>query len=162
MHPKDIPNTLFIEREIAAPIASVWRCWTEPELFMQWYVPQPWFVSELKMNVVPGGGQTMVFNGPDGERMPLSGIYLEIVPMKRLIFTDGYSEGFIPQPASFMTGCVEFSKTGDDQTAMIWSARHSSEEQVKQHLEMGFEDGWNKAADQLEALAKLVEPEING
>ena len=88
--------------------------------------------------------------------MPLTGIFLEIVPQERLVFTDAYSEGFFPRAESFMTGTVELSDTNDGKTRMIWSARHTSEETVKQHIEMGFEQGWNAAADQLDELAATL------
>ena len=39
---------LVVDRVLRAPRASVWRCWTEPELLKQWFCPKPWFVSEPK------------------------------------------------------------------------------------------------------------------
>ena len=154
-HP-DHPFTLFIERTLAAPRSKVWRCWTEPELLEQWYCPRPWQAREVELNLKPGGRFNSVFHGPQGERMPLTGIFLEIVPQERLVFTDAYSEGFFPRAESFMTGTVELSDTNDGKTRMIWCARHTSEETIKQHIEMGFEQGWNAAADQLDELAATL------
>jgi uncharacterized protein YndB with AHSA1/START domain len=52
-----------------------------------------------------------------------------------------------------MTGYVILSDAPDGGTHMEWGARHWSEESKKQHEAMGFEAGWNAAADQLDALA---------
>jgi uncharacterized protein YndB with AHSA1/START domain len=120
---------------------------------MQWYCPKPWQVSKAELELRPGGKFNVTMQGPEGEIMDINGIYLEIVPMTRLIFTDAYREDFWPQPQSFMTGCVEMSDAGLNQTKIIWSARHANAEAVKQHLEMGFEAGWNASADQLAELA---------
>jgi uncharacterized protein YndB with AHSA1/START domain len=45
--------------------------------------------------------------GPNGERMENKGIWLEIDPLCRLVFTDAFTEGFVPAAEPFMTGVVE-------------------------------------------------------
>lgn len=149
-------HSLKIERTLAAPRSAVWRCWTEAELLKQWYCPKPWTVPEADFDLRPGGRMNCVMQGPEGERVEQPGCWLEIVPEQRLVFTDGYTEGFIPQPKHFMTGFVELSDAGQGATRMVWGARHATEEDKNKHLEMGFEQGWNTAADQLEELAKRI------
>ena len=148
--------TLILERDIAAPRAAVWRCWTEADLLKQWYCPAPWAVTLAELDLRPGGRMNCVMEGPDGERIETTGIWLEVVPQERLAFTDAYTEGFIPQPDAFMTGFVHLSDNGDGTTRMKWGARHTSEEDVRKHLEMGFEDGWTAASGQLDALAQSL------
>ncbi len=148
-------HELKIDRVLKSSRKNIWRCWTEPALLEQWYCPKPWQAQEVDIDLRPGGRFNSVFCGPDDERMPLTGIWLEIIPEQRLIFTDAYSEDFWPQPESFMTGCVELSDVKDG-TQMVWTARHTSQEAVEKHLEMGFEAGWNAAAGQLEELAKSL------
>lgn len=151
------PHTLQIERLIAAPRSIVWRCWTEPELLKQWYCPKPWRVTHAEINLVAGGRMNCTMEGPnEGERHEVVGMLLEVVPLDRLTFTDGYSEGFVPRPNPFMTGFVEFSDDGHGKTRMLWGARHTSAEDRQKHLDMGFEQGWNAAASQLEELAKTL------
>jgi uncharacterized protein YndB with AHSA1/START domain len=55
--------------------------------------------------------------------------------------------------APFMVGYVKLSDLPDGKTHMEWGARHWSAEAAEQHKTMGFEAGWNAAADQLDALA---------
>ena len=88
--------------------------------------------------------------------MPLEGIYLHIEEGRRLVFTDAYREGWVPQAESFMTGQVSFEDTPDGATKMVWMARHKSAEDVEKHLAMGFEQGWPAAAEQLNELAKSM------
>lgn len=147
---------LNIERIIDAPRATVWRCWTEPELMSQWYCPKPWQADVHQLDLWPGGKSSMTFNGPDGEKMPLEGIHLFIDPEKTLVFTDAYREGFVPQPESFMTGYVLLEDAPDGKTKMIWGAKHATEESKQKHIEMGFEQGWNAASDQLNELAQSL------
>ena len=154
--PVPLDLTLSITRIIDAPRDIVWRCWTEAELLKRWHVPKPWRLAEADLDLRPGGRFNTVMAGPDGERMENVGSFLEVVPGERLVFTDAYAEGYRPRPNSFMTGVVELSDVGDGRTEMVWSARHATEETKAQHLEMGFETGWNAAADQLDALVRTL------
>jgi uncharacterized protein YndB with AHSA1/START domain len=152
-----VDNELSISRTIPAPRAVVWRCWTEPELLKQWYCPRPWRVTQAEIDLRPGGRANTVFEGPDGERHDNKGVYLEIVPMESLTFTDAFLEGFIPKDgAPFMTGFVHLADAPDGGTQMVWGARHWTAEAREQHEQMGFHDGWSAAAAQLAELAVQV------
>src|SRR5438067_13061411 len=99
---------LVIARRIAAPADKLYRCWTDPELIPQWFCPKPWRAEVLKMDVRPGGGSEMTFHGPDGEAFPNNGVYLEVVPGRKLVFTDAYSEGWKPTEKPMFTGVITF------------------------------------------------------
>lgn len=147
-------RTLSITRHFKAPRAAVWRCWSEGELLKQWYVPKPWYVSQATLDVRAGGACNTVFNGPAGEVHPNAGQYLEVVEGERLTFTDAYIGDFEPSDkAPFMTGYVVLTDAPAGGTNMEWGARHWSDESMEQHKSMGFEAGWNAAADQLDVLA---------
>ena len=57
---------LVIERVLRAPRAAVWRCWTEPELFVQWWCPKPWVTELRALELRPGGAFHTTMRGPDG------------------------------------------------------------------------------------------------
>jgi uncharacterized protein YndB with AHSA1/START domain len=148
---------ISITRTISAPRAIVWRCWTEPELLKQWYCPKPWRVTQADIDLRPGGRSNTVFEGPAGERHDNTGVYLEVVPMERLTFTDAFSEGFVPKDgAPFMTGYVHLTDAPDGGTRMTWGARHWTAEDTAKHEAMGFHEGWSAAAAQLDELARQV------
>lgn len=144
---------LSIDRQFKAPRARIWACWTEPGLLEQWFCPRPWRVSRAEMVLEPGGRFNTVMEGPNGERMDNRGVFLAIDQGHGLVFTDAFTEGFVPQANPFMAGFVTLSDTATGGTRMIWGARHWTKEAHDKHLAMGFEAGWNAAADQLEALA---------
>jgi uncharacterized protein YndB with AHSA1/START domain len=150
-------NDLFITRTIDAPRNAVWRCWTEPHLLKQWYCPKPWLVSVAEIDVRAGGASYIVMNGPNGEEQKLPGQYVEVVEGQRLAFTDAFVGDWRPGAGKpFMLGYAEFSDAPGGKTLMTWGARHWSEEDRKSHEAMGFELGWNAAADQLNDLAKSL------
>ncbi|HEY1878643.1 MAG TPA: SRPBCC domain-containing protein, partial [Caulobacteraceae bacterium] len=81
---------LTIKRRIDAAPAAVWRAWTEPELLKRWFAPAPWTTPHAELDVRPGGGNLIVMRGPDGAEFPNRGVYLEVTPERRLVFTDAY------------------------------------------------------------------------
>jgi uncharacterized protein YndB with AHSA1/START domain len=152
-----ISNELSITHHIKAPRAIVWRCWTEAELLKQWYCPKPWRVTQAEIDLRPGGRMNTVFEGPNGEKHDNKGAFLEISTLERLIFTDAFSEGFIPKDGMpFMTGFVHLSDHPEGGTTMHWGARHWTAEEKAKHEAMGFHEGWKACALQLDELAQKV------
>lgn len=151
----DVNHELSLTRLVDAPRAALWRCWTEPALIKQWFTPRPWTTPVVEVNVRPGGSSDTVFRGPDGEEFPNRGVYLEVVPGERLVFTDAYSEAWRPSPKPFMTAIVSFADEAG-KTRYTARVRHWSEEDRIRHEEMGFHEGWAKATEQLEALARSL------
>jgi uncharacterized protein YndB with AHSA1/START domain len=81
---------IAITRVFDAPREEVWREWTEPERFADWFggaggeVP----VSTVSMDVRPGGAWRLtMFAGPDRRRIDWHGEYREVDAPERLVFT---------------------------------------------------------------------------
>jgi uncharacterized protein YndB with AHSA1/START domain len=87
---------LVLERTLDASRAAVWRCWTEPALMERWFCPVPWKATDITVDLRPGGQVSMTMRGPGGEAFPNDGVYLEVEPGRRLVFTDAYRAGWQP------------------------------------------------------------------
>ena len=85
-----------------------------------------------------------------------AGVFLEVVEGKRLVFTDAFRPGWRPAGRAFMAAEVLFEDASGGKTAYTARAMHWSAEARLEHEKMGFHEGWGKAADQLEALAKTL------
>lgn len=147
---------LVLERVLDAPREKLWRCWTEEALLKQWFCPAPWSIADVKVDVRPGGTNMFVMRSPEGEEFPNSGVYLEVVPNEKLVFTDAYRTAWEPSEKPFFTGVVTFEDAGGGKTKYVARALHWTDEDRKKHEEMGFHEGWGKCAEQLEALAKTI------
>ena len=97
-----------------------------------------------------------VFAGPDGERLENVGCFLEVLPEERLVFTDAFAADFMPRAEPFVTCVVDLSEESGGRTKMVWGARHATAEARQKHLDMGFDEGWNAAAAQLDTLAQAL------
>lgn len=149
-------HELVLMREIDAPREKIFRAWTDPELLKQWFCPKPWGVSHAELDVRSGGSSVIVMNGPNGEVVDNRGVYLEVVPNEKIVFTDAFKTAWIPSEKPFMTGIVLLEPLGDGKTKYTAMARHWTEEDKKTHEAMGFHEGWGAATDQLAALVATI------
>jgi uncharacterized protein YndB with AHSA1/START domain len=146
---------LVLSRLLKAPRAAVWRCWTEPELMKRWFAPLPWTTTEAEIELRPGGATRMVMRSPEGQDFPNPGVVLEVVPGKRLVFTDAYTSAWMASARPFMTAILTFADEMGG-TRYVARARHWTAEARAEHEAMGFHEGWGQCADQLEALASTL------
>lgn len=154
-----MPNAtheLVLERVLDAPREKIWRCWTEKRLLEQWFCPKPWSVSDARIELKPGGEFFTRMKGPEGQEVDNPGVFLDIVDNERLVFTDAFQPGWTPSGRPFMVAVVRFEDVGEGKTRYRARAMHWTEEVRKQHEDMGFHEGWGKAADQLESLARSL------
>jgi uncharacterized protein YndB with AHSA1/START domain len=146
---------LVLERVVDVPPELIWRCWTEPEHVKQWFAPKPWTTTHCEIDLRPGGKFASTMRSPEGEDFPNEGCYLEVVPQRRLVWTDALVAGFRPSPEPFFTAVVTMEPEGSG-TRYKAVAIHRDPEGRQRHEEMGFFDGWSAVLDQLVAYAKTI------
>ena len=149
-------RTLSFTKILDVPRDKVWRCWTEPDLIVQWFTPKPWSTISAKVDVRPGGSSLVVMRSPEGQEFPNPGVYLEVVPQSKLVFTDAYTSAWEPSQKAFMTAVLTFEDAGEGGTKYTACVHHWSEADRLAHEKMGFVDGWGKATVQLVDLAKTL------
>ena len=149
----DPATDLSFTRTLAVPRRLVWECWTEPRHIPHFFVPAPHKVTAVDIDLRVGGRFDTTFE-VEGASMENRGVYLEVVPLEKLVFTDAYTEGWKPAPEPFMTAILLLADAPGGGTLYTAIARHRSPESRKSHEEMGFVDGWGTVATQLEAYAK--------
>lgn len=145
-------HELSVTRLIDAPRDAVWRAWTER--LTEWWCPKPWTTEIIEHDMRPGGRSALVMRGPNGEESAMEGVFLEVIPAEKVVFTNAFTAGWVPQ-APFMVGIMTFADE-DGKTRYTGSARHWDEATLRQHEAMGFADGWGVVAEQLEAVAKEI------
>jgi len=156
--PAEVPlseRELTITRLIDAPPEKVFRAWTDPALMKEWFCPRPWTTPHIETDVRTGGSSYVVMQGPNGEKIDNRGVYLEVIPGKKLVFTDAYVKAWEPSNKPFMTGILTFENEGG-KTRYTAHVYHWNIEDRKAHEQMGFKEGWGKATDQMEALLKRI------
>jgi uncharacterized protein YndB with AHSA1/START domain len=151
---------LVLSRLIDTSPDKLYRAWTEPALMKQWFTPRPWTTPHIETDVRPGGASLIVMRGPEGEEFPNRGVYLEVVPNRRLVFTDAYTTAWQPSDKPFMTVILTFEEAGGEPEAgkTRYTARvlHWTAADREAHEQRGFHTGWGQATDQLEAVVATL------
>lgn len=150
--PEANSRELVLTRDVDVPREKLWRGWTDVELMKQWFVPKPWSIASAEIDLRPGGSNRIVMRSPEGQEFPNLGVYLEVVPNERLVFTDAYTRAWEPSEHPFMTAIITFEDLGNGRTRYTARARHWTVADREKHEAMGFHAGWGKCLDQLVEL----------
>ncbi|MCA8884016.1 MAG: SRPBCC family protein [Rhodobacteraceae bacterium] len=144
---------LKISRHMAVPRVKLWQAWSDPALLVQWWCPKPWTTEVRAFDLRPGGAFHTVMRGPDGGISDNPGVFLEVVPMERLVSTSTLTAGWRPAtPWMPMTAIIEMADE-DGGTRYDATVLHPDADSAARHAELGFFDGWGTCMNQLEALA---------
>ena len=139
-----------IERFIDAPVRLVWEALTRPEHLKEWYMPRAWGrVARTEIDVRPGGIIRIDIAVANGPEVPNLGCILEVIPMKRLVWTSMLFPGY--RPAVFddipITAIMTMEAQGTG-TRYVFTALHRSEADLETNKTSGFYQGTEIAIDQ--------------
>jgi uncharacterized protein YndB with AHSA1/START domain len=133
---------LTLERRYPVAPEKVWRAWTDPEAIRRWWAPSPGEpVSVAELDVRVGGRFRIVFGGADGTAHECAGVYKEIVPHRKLVFTFSWPRT-TPERVTLIT--IEFEKRGTE-TELVFRHEGLFDEKVRD----SHKEGWSSALDGL-------------
>lgn len=150
---------LKFERVVSLQPDQLWKGWTDPDTLMKWFCPRPWKVVACTIDLRSGGEFATTMQSPEGQNFPNSGCFLEVIPNRKLVWTNALLPDFRPAVIKDDTLGFAFSATieftpmsgGTKYTAIV---RHGDEASCQKHAAMGFQEGWGIALDQLIELYK--------
>jgi uncharacterized protein YndB with AHSA1/START domain len=145
-------RTLVLIRTFDAPAERIYEAWTNAEILKQWFAPLPFTTPEARLDLRVGGENAITMQDADGNRYPNVGVYLELIPNRKIVFTDAFTAGWQPSAKPFFVGEILLEALPDGRTKYTATARHWTVEDKQAHEQMGFHEGWGKCADQLAAL----------
>ncbi len=132
----------------AAP-PLVYAAMTQPDYIRQWWgnLGEGYAVPVCEVDLRVGGSWKFVSRHPDGEAV-FSGVYREIAPPDRLVFTEIYDA--FPEAESIVT-----AELSDEQgmTRLTTTMRYPSREVRDMVLQTGMEKGAALSYDRLEEVA---------
>jgi len=83
---------LTITRTFDAPREFVWKAWTMPEYFGQWWGPKNLTAPVVRTDFRVGGRYLWCMRSLEGKDVWSTGVFHEIVPMERIVYTDSFSD----------------------------------------------------------------------
>jgi uncharacterized protein YndB with AHSA1/START domain len=146
---------LVITRVFDAPPDLVFKAWTEPEHFVQWWGPRGFTTPVCDIDLRPGGNLRFCMRSPEGADIWCGGVFQEITPPSRLAFIDYFTDqqGNRVSPTQYGTSAdfpeqalvsVSFEDEGG-KTRM--TLRHSIAATLPEFE--GAQEGWSQSLDRL-------------
>lgn len=83
---------MVVTRVFDAPIALVWKAWTDPKYVMQWWGPQGCTGAFCEMDFRVGGKFLCCMRAPDGQELWNGGEYYEIILHEKIVFSMYFSD----------------------------------------------------------------------
>jgi uncharacterized protein YndB with AHSA1/START domain len=143
----DTPG-LTITRVFDAPREDMWKEWTEPERFADWFggpqseVP----LSTVAMDVRPGGSWRLtMFADPDRREIHWKGEYRDVAPPERLVFTVSDEPG----DDVYELVTVVFTDLGDGRTEMLFEQRGRMSAEEYERAGQGWSSFFDRVAERL-------------
>jgi len=138
---------LVITRNVNGPARIVFEAWTNPELFIQWWVPKSFGLSVLSFeaDIRTGGQYRLVFAHGESGSMAFFGRYLEVTPHSRVVWTNEESGDAGP------VSTVTFEDHGET-TRLVMHELYPSKEALDAAMESGEKCGMEETFTQLDEL----------
>lgn len=148
-------KSITVTREFNAPLANVWRAYTESELLDQWWGPAPWHAETKSMNFAPGGFWLYAMVGPENQKHWARMSYLDIKPHNYFEAEDSFCDehGTINQELPVSKGKSVFTETANG-TRVEFKMIYPTEADIQTIVEMGFEQGITICYQQLDELIR--------
>lgn len=137
--------SLTLKRHFPVAPEKVWRAWTDPKALAKWWGPggqEPVSLAELDLRV--GGAFRIIFGGPRGTEHECAGIYREVMPNRKLVFTWCWPNS-TPERVSLVTILFKPAGGGTD-----FEFRH--EQFFDEAARDGHRRGWSESFAKLEAF----------
>jgi uncharacterized protein YndB with AHSA1/START domain len=160
------PEEFVILRVFDAPRDLVWKAWTERDRLMQWFGPKGFTMTAATLDLRPGGVFHYCLRTPDGKDMWGKFIYREIMPPRRIVLVNSFSDangGLTRHPFSATWPREMLSTTtlaeheGKTTVTIRWTPINATAEERKTFdtSHDGMRTGWGGTFDQLaDYLAK--------
>jgi uncharacterized protein YndB with AHSA1/START domain len=146
---------IVLTRVFDAPRHLVFAALTKPELLKRWFGARGWDLVDCQVDLRVGGAWRFVSRGPDGMDMGQRGVYREIMPPDRLVYTELFDDQSYPGETLITTVLVE----QHGRTTMTSTVRYATQEGRDIVLSYPMARGVGESYDR---LAELLSTESTG
>ena len=143
-------GTVAITRVFDAPRALVWQAWTDAKMLGQGFGPRGFTSSVPELDVRVGGALRIAMHGPDGNDYPMKGVFTEVKPPERLVFSNIAIDNDGNHLLEGET-MVTLSEAGGKTTMVVKSHAVGLVPAAPQML-AGMEAGWTQSIDKMQEL----------
>jgi uncharacterized protein YndB with AHSA1/START domain len=150
---------IVIERTFNGPPRIVFDAWTRPELVRRWWTPKSRRVSLVgcDADVRVGGSYRYVARLAAGGQFAFSGVYTEVTPYSRLVYTEMFEPTASGAAADDVPLIVTVTfEERDGKTHLVSHSLCPSKAVRDAIIATGMEHGMRESMDQLDELAATL------
>jgi uncharacterized protein YndB with AHSA1/START domain len=155
-------DELVIVRDVAAPVARVWRAWTNVDELRRWWGPKGFRVTHAELDLRVGGTFHYGLVSPTGFELWGKFLFREITPNERLVYVTSFSDaqgGTTRHPMAegwplHMLNAFTFLENDGGSTLTMRTRAHEASEAERAVFRNGFDSmrgGYGGTYDQLES-----------
>ena len=144
-----------LTRVIAAPREEVWEAWTTPERLGWFFSGQQAPEEQITVDLRVGGAWRLLMVVNPETQYVTGGIYREITPTTRLVFSWGATDGWPKidpdnlDEVPLTTVELRDVPGGTELTLTASFPDHFSDERISEWLTSGMREGWGMTLDRL-------------
>ena len=144
-------NTINVEREFAADLATVWDCWTRPELLDLWWAPKPYRTRTKSMDFREGGRWLYAMISPENVPHWCKADYQSIDPHKSFSGLDAFCDENGKENEEFPRALWNNRfRMNTDVTSVNITIQYKTLADVEKIISMGFKEGFTMALENLD------------
>ena len=139
--------SLTLKRRLNATPDKIFSAWTDPEKIAQWWGPGQIKTVHAETDARVGGRFNVIMRSPDGEEHNVSGVYREVIPNEKLVFTWAWRS--TPERESLVTVALKTDGAG---TALTLTHEQFFDETTRD----SHKSGWSGILDKLERYCDQI------
>jgi uncharacterized protein YndB with AHSA1/START domain len=146
---------IVLTRAFDAPRRLVFDALTKPELLKRWFGARGWNLVVCEVDLRVGGGWRFVSRGPGGTEMGHGGVYRQILPPDRLVYTELFDDQSYPGESLVTHVLVEHDGRTTLTSTVLYASRKGRDTVLSYPMERGVAEAYDR-------LAELLQTDLDG
>ena len=142
---------VVLTRRFNAPREMVFDALTKPELLKRWFGARGWNLVVCEVDLRVGGTWRFVSRGPDGTDMGHGGVYREIQPPDRLVYTELFDDQSYPGESLITHVFVEQNGKTTLTSTLLYASQEGRDIVLRYPMERGVAQGYDRLDELLQS-----------
>jgi uncharacterized protein YndB with AHSA1/START domain len=146
---------IVLRRAFDAPRRLVFDALTKPALLRRWFGARGWNLVVCEVDLRVGGTWRFVSRGPDGTELGHGGVYREIQPPHRLVYSELFDDQSYPGESLVTHVLVEHDASTTLTSTVLYASREARDTVLAYPMERGVAEAYDR-------LAELLQTDLDG
>jgi uncharacterized protein YndB with AHSA1/START domain len=148
-------HVLILERTLNAPRELVFQTWLDPKHLAHWWGPKNFTNPVCELDARPGGSIRITMRAPDGTLIPTEGVFIEIAPPERIVFSNQAFKNAAGEPQLETLNTITLVETNGKTKLTVRAVVTKAGPNVAVSL-ASMNEGWNESLDRLETVIARI------